>query len=241
MKKKIKDGSLYYRQKDIVRPMGGGLMIAGIILMYFGWTYISYIIACLITPVGLVMFFVGGSRHISDNDFAEQLRHAMADYDKPVTDMPSFDRVILKQPAPVETAAYSFGPEAAYFKKGKNGTPISDRFTGAHFFFTKDTLIVIGRSIAVAELGEDPNAGIRDFSETYLLAGIREAKLEEHTAEIKMTNTGKCGTLKWYELVLTADTAEGEELLRLPVKNDMDSATLCEEINRRATASRTAG
>ncbi len=240
MKKKIKDGSLYFRQRDIFRPLGGGLIIAGLVLMYFGWTYFSYIIACIITPGGLVMFFVGGARHISDNDFAEQLSHAMQDYDKPVTEMPSFDRVVLKQPAPVETAAYSFGPEAAYFKRGKNGTPISDRFTGAHFFFTKDTLLVIGRSLSIAELCEDPNIGVRDFSETYLLAGIREARLEEHTAEIKMTNTGKTGTLKWHELVLIAETPEGEELLRIPVKNDMDAAALCEDITRRAVACRTA-
>ena len=44
LKKRIKDGSLYYHQKDIIRPVGGVLLLAGLAVLYFGWSYISYVL-----------------------------------------------------------------------------------------------------------------------------------------------------------------------------------------------------
>ncbi len=228
--KKIQDGSRYFHQRDIIRPVSAGALIASILVAWFTYSWVAYVIAGIVAPISLVLFFVAGARTISDNDMSEQIAHTMQDYDKPVTDMAGFDRAVLKHPAPVETSAYDFGESAVYFKKGKNGTPVSDRYVGARFFFTKDSLMVIGRKIAVASLGTDPEAAVKDFADTYLLAGI-SAALEEHDTEVKLTNTGKTVSVKWCELVLkAADT--GEELLRIAVKNDMDAAALCEAVNR---------
>jgi hypothetical protein len=121
--KKIKDGSLYFHQKDTLRPIGAVLLPAGLVILYLGWSFVSYILATIAIPVGLVLFIVGSSKYISDNDIKEQIDHAMLDYDKSVTDMNGFERVVLKQPSPVEITAYSFGENARYFKKGKNGLP----------------------------------------------------------------------------------------------------------------------
>lgn len=228
--KKIKDGSLYYHQKDILRPIGAVLLPAGLVVLYLGWSYISYIFATIAIPLGLVLFIVGSSKHIADNDVQEQIDHAMLDYDKPITDMNGFDRVVLKQPAPVEISAYSFGSDAQYFKKGKNGTLISDRITRTHFFFTKDSIMLVGRTLSVASLNETTGEGITDFSEHLALQAICSAALEEHETAVTLTNTGKPVSAKWCELVLSGE--EGE-LLRVPVRNDMDAANMVEDINRR--------
>ncbi len=231
MKKNMRDGSLYFRQRDIIRPVSTAALIASVLVAWFTYSWIAYIIAGIVAPVALVLFFVAGSRTISDSDMAEQIEHTMRDYDQPITDRNDFDRVVLKQPAPVETAAYAFGDQATFFKKGKNGTPVSDRYTGAHFFFTKDALMIVGRHISVTELGEE-GAGIRDFSEIIAYADIRSATMTENTTSVKLTSTGKKLSVKWYELVVTA--ADGSEILRLPVRNDMEVSDLCEQINRRA-------
>ncbi len=229
MKKNIQDGSRYFRQRDIVRPVSGGLLVAALIMVYFGG-WISYILACIMAPVALILFFVSGSRLISDKDMAEQLDHACLDYDRSVTDMQSYERVVLRQPAPVETSAYSFGADAAFFKRSKSGTLLSDRYARAHFFFTAGELWVVGRRISIAELGTE-GGGVTEFSEAYLYSGI-VANLEEHVTQVQKTTGGKPVTAKWYELVISAK--EGEELLRLPVQNDMDVSGLCDEINRKA-------
>ncbi len=230
MKKKIKDGSLYYHQKDILRPIGAVLLPVGLVMMWLGWSYISYILATVFIPAGLVLFIVGGAKIISDNDMQEQMDHAMLDYDKSVTDMTGYDRIVLKQPTPFEISAYSFGGDARYFKKGKNGTPISDRYTRAHVFYTKDGFIIVGRTLAVADYNESTGEGITEFSEQFLYAGLTSASLEAYETTVTATNTGKSMTVKWCELVLNG--AEGE-LLRIPAKNDMDAASFVEDVNRR--------
>ena len=230
MKKKIKDGSLYFRQKDILRPIGAVLLPVGLVVVYFTWG-ILFILGALASVAGLVMFIVGGAKYISDNDVAEQIDHAMQDYDRPVTDMPGYERVVLKQPAPFEITAYSFGEDAKYFKRGKNSTPVSDRLTRTHIFYTKDTLLVVGRTLSLAELNEATGEGITDFEEQLLLTGITSASLETYETTVTLTNTGKPLTVKWCELVLMG--AEGE-LLRIPAKNDMDATGLVEDINVRA-------
>ena len=230
LKKKIKDGSLYYHQKVILRPVGAGLLLAGLAILYFGWSYISYILSTIAIPVGLIMFIVGSSKHISDNDMQEQMDHAMLDYDTSVTGMSGFERVILKQPAPFEISAYSFGDDARYFKKGKNGTPVSDRYTRAHVFYTKDGLIIVGRTLSVATYNESTGEGITDFSEQLLFSGLTSASLECYETSVTLTNTGKTVPVKWCELVICG--GEGE-LLRIPAKNDMDASSLVDDINRR--------
>ena len=230
MKKKIKDGSLYFRQKDILRPIGAVLLPVGLVVVYFTWG-ILFILGALASVAGLAMFIVGGAKYISDNDVAEQIDHAMQDYDRPVTDMPGYERVVLKQPAPFEITAYSFGEDAKYFKRGKNSTPVSDRLTRTHIFYTKDTLLVVGRTLSLAELNEATGEGITDFEEQLLLTGITSASLETYETTVTLTNTGKPLTVKWCELVLMG--AEGE-LLRIPAKNDMDATGLVEDINVRA-------
>ena len=230
MKKKIKDGSLYFRQKDILRPIGAVLLPVGLVVVYFTWG-ILFILGALASVAGLAMFIVGGAKYISDNDVAEQIDHAMQDYDRPVTDMPGYERAVLKQPAPFEITAYSFGEDAKYFKRGKNSTPVSDRLTRTHIFYTKDTLLVVGRTLSLAELNEATGEGITDFEEQLLLTGITSASLETYETAVTLTNTGKPLTVKWCELVLMG--AEGE-LLRIPAKNDMDAAGLVEDINVRA-------
>ena len=230
MKKKIKDGSLYFRQKDILRPIGAVLLPVGLVVVYFTWG-ILFILGALASVAGLVMFIVGGAKYVSDNDVAEQIDHAMQDYDRSVTDMAGYERIVLKQPAPLEITAYSFGEDAKYFKRGKNSTPISDRLTRTHIFYTKDTMLVVGRTLSLTELNEATGEGITDFEEQLLLTGITSASLETYETTVTLTNTEKPLTVKWCELVLMG--AEGE-LLRVPAKNDMDAAGLVEDIRIRA-------
>ena len=230
MKKKIKDGSLYFRQKDILRPLGAVLLPAGLVVIYFTYSYIFYVLAAIAAVSGLVMFIVGGAKHISDNDVAEQMDHAMLNYDRSVTDTPAFERVVLKQPAPVEIGAYSFGEDAKYFKKGKNGTPISDRYTRTHIFYTKDSILVAGRTISIAELNEATGSGMADFDGQFFFSDLRAASLESYETVVTLTNTGKTVTVKWCELVLKGDSGD---LLRIPAKNDMDASTLVDGINHR--------
>lgn len=230
MKKKLQDGTVYFRQKDILRPIGAVLLPLGLVVVYFTYSYIFYILGGLASVGGLVMFIVGGARYVSDNDVAELMDHALLDYDRSVTEMTGYERIVLKQPAPFEISAYDFSDRAKYFKRGKNGTPISDRFTRTHVFLTKETVMIVGRSLVLTELDGTAESGVTDFSEHIAISGITSATLEQYETPVTLTNTGKTMTVKWCELVLMG--AEGE-LLRVPAKNDMDATNFVDDINRK--------
>ena len=229
----MNDATRYYHQQDIVRPIGGGVLILGLLLLFLRMGFISYILATVFIPVGLVLFLVGGSKLVSESDVQELVDHAMLDYDKSITNMNGYERIVLKQPAPVEMEAYTFGENAKYFKRGKNSTPVSDVFTRTHLFYTKDSLMIVGRTLCISELNEAEGKGITDVSEQISIAGIKSASLDVHETTVTLTNTGKPVTVKWCELVIMGHS---EELMRIPTKNDMDASGLVDDLNRRCGA-----
>lgn len=230
-KMKMNDMMRYYHQKDIIRPIGMVLLPLGLVMLFLRMGFLSYMLATVFIPVGLVLFLVGGSKLVSDGDYQEQIDHALRDYDRSVTNMNGYERIVLKQPAPVELASYEFGDKAKYFKRGKNSTPISDVYTRTRLFYTKDTLMIVGRTLSISELNGSEGTGITDVSETIGFAGIANAYLDEHEVTVTVSNTGKPMTVKWCELVIMG---EGEELIRIPTKNDMDASGLVDDLNRRA-------
>lgn len=229
MKNKLNDTTRYYHQKDILRPIGMVLLPLGLVMLFLRMGFMSYILATVFIPVGLVLFLVGSSKLVSENDVQEQIDRALLDYDKSVTDMNGYERIVLKQPAPIEFSSYQFGDKAKYFRLGKNSTPVSDVYTRTHLFYTKDSIMVVGRTLSISELNVSEGIGITDFSEQIAYAGIKSASLEIHEEQITLTNTGKTRTVKWCELVIQGNT---EELLRIPAKNDMDSTGLVDDLNR---------
>ena len=182
-------------------------------------------------PVGLVLFLIGSSKLVSDNDIQEQIDHAFLDYDKSVTDMNGYDRIVLKQPAPLEIESYQFGETAKYFRRGKNSAPISDVFSRTRLFYTKDAIMIVSRTLCISELNEAEGKGITDISETIAYSGIASASLEMHEVQVTQTNTGKPMSVKWCELVIMG---HDEELIRFPAKNDMDASGLVDDLNRMA-------
>ena len=233
MKKNLNDGTRYYHQRDIIRPIGMVLLPVGLVMLFLRMGFVSYMLATVFIPVGLVLFLIGGSKLVSDNDIIEQIDHAMLDYDKSVTDMNGYERIVLKQPAPVELESYQFGDKAKYFRRGKNSTPVSDVYTRTRLFYTKDSLMIVGRTLCISELNEAEGLGITDISEHIPFSGIASAALDMHETQITLTNTGKPLTVKWCELVIMGH--EGE-LMRIPTKNDMDASGLVDDINRRCEA-----
>lgn len=224
-----KDGARYYHQTDFWRLFGAGLMIVGVVWFYFGFTMASYYVPCVITPVGLVLFLVFSTKHISDNDMEEERNHRLEDYDKGITDRNDYSRLVLRQPSDMETDAYRFDGSATYFKRGKNSTPVSDRFVKTHFFFTADALLVVSRELSMTIPREEEGA-VADTELVLPYADLVSAELVDQTGTVMLTNTQKPASVKWTELVITGH--EGE-ILRLPVKNDMDMSTLCDGLNRK--------
>lgn len=229
-KRKQQDGSSFYRQTDTLPFIGTAMLIIGILCLWLGFGFVSYILTAVFVPVGLILFFIGFSGRVSQNDLEEERDHLLRDYDESVTRMDKYDRIVLQQPAPVETGAFGFGDDAQYFKRGKGSTVLSDVYTQTHFFFTRDSLMVTSRTVKLSAMDAEKGEGFSDLHATLEYAAVKSASLDEHTVTVTLTNTNKPASVHWCELVIAGD--EGE-LLRLPVRNDMDMSGLCEEIQRK--------
>ncbi|MBE6586368.1 MAG: hypothetical protein E7645_07600 [Ruminococcaceae bacterium] len=226
---KSQDSTRYYLQTDLWRLLGAGMMIVGVVWFYFGFSSASYYVPTVITPVGLILFLIFSGRHVSDRDIEEEMEHRLTDYDKPVTDRADYSRVILKQPADVETEAYHMGKEAAFFKKNKPGRTVSDVYVKTHVFFTNHALLICARQLRMS-LARDAAGAAEDFEWALSYEDLVSAQLCENVTAVALSNTKKQITVKWYELVLSGE--EGE-ILRLPVNNDMDMSDLCDHVNRK--------
>lgn len=97
--KRRKDTLRYYNQSDWMRPTGLGAIIAAVVLFYFGWTYVSYILASLLMPGGLFLFFYASVRHTSDADVEKERETLLRDFDSSVTGAEDYDHAVLRQPA----------------------------------------------------------------------------------------------------------------------------------------------
>ena len=231
MKKHISDATRYFHQKDILRPIGTALLPTGLVVIYLGGGFIGAILGAMFVPLGLACFIIGSAKYVSDNDVAELLDHATMGYDRVITELPSYERIILKHPAPFEISAYSFGKDATCFKRSKNSTPISDSYTCAHVFYTKDALWVVGRVVSLTGIDETTGKGIQNIDCQFLFDHLTSASLEMHETPVTWTNTGKSTTVRWYELVLRGEQGE---VFRIPSQNDLDVTGLVDEINHRA-------
>lgn len=224
-----KDGTLYYRQTDFWRILGAALMIAGVVWFYIGYSMASYYIPGVITPVGLVLFLVFSSRHVSDADMDEERAHRLTDYDASITSRGDYSRIVLRQPSDIETEAYHMGDPATCYKRNKNGKLVSDRFVKSHFFFVADGLWVVSRTLSMTVSREEEGA-VADAEYLIPYAEMQFASLSESAVQVTLTASQKAATAHMTELVITGK--EGE-LLRLPVPNDMDMSNLCEALNRK--------
>lgn len=105
--KRRKDTLRYYNQSDWMRPTGLGAIIAAVVLFYFGWTYVSYILASLLMPGGLFLFFYASVRHTSDADVEKERETLLRDFDSSVTGAEDYDHAVrfcVSLPACLPTA-----------------------------------------------------------------------------------------------------------------------------------------
>lgn len=233
-KNKKQMGQLYFKQSDWMRPVGGILCVASIIWYWLGFSMASYYGPIIMLPIGLILLILGGVMHVSDADVNGEVEHLLQDYDASVTNMPDFDRKVLKQPSDVVTDAYDMG-QASLYRRNKGSSIISNLFVRSHFFFTKDALLVCARRVSLIDMDLEDGKGAEDIGGTFAFEDITACRLEESEVSVPMANTKKSATARRCELVLLGGE---QELLRLPVHNDMDVSTLCDEVNRRIGAKR---
>lgn len=223
----LKRNERFYVQNDMWRMLGGGLLIAGLIWFWLGWSAASYYGPCVMVPVGLVMFLVASARNVPESEIQGHIRKTMQDLGNDVTERPDFSRQVLRTPAPFRGEAFVFDERVSKARRGKDSKLLSDVYSATAVYFTKDALLLRGRVLNLSD------GTVGNVEKKLLWEEIGSATLEEYEYRVSVTNK-RHETATARGVLLQLKGREGEVLYAAPVPNDMDSEELCNNITKRS-------
>lgn len=225
----LKRNERFYKQTDLWRLVGGGLLIVGFIWLWIGRSMLSYYLPVVMIPVGLVMFLVASARNVPESEIRGNIQKTMQDLGCDISERREVSATVLRTPAPYRGEAFVFDGRMKAARRGKDSKLLSDVYCATAIFFTKEALLLRGRVLDLSD------GTVEGTEKKWLWESIASATVVPFEYRVTITNKRRqTATARGVELVLVS--REGEELYRAPVPNDMDSEELCQHIEKMAAA-----
>ncbi len=146
--KQEKSSVNYFKKSDTLQYVGGGLLIVSLISLWLGWGMISYIFAIIGTPTGLILFLVGASGKISDQDMDNYIQNKMADLKIDIDNDRYYQTKLLKHLKEYTVEGYMFS-DGVMIKKRKDNSLRSSEFSRAKIRILSDRLYIVHRQISL--------------------------------------------------------------------------------------------
>ena len=218
--KQIKRNRNYFTKTDTMLYVGIGLLAVGIILFFFGYGYISYIIASVFAPVGIVLLLIGASHRVTDADIDACIAKLTEGMAVDLVENPKFEKRMLKQIPMLQVQGYVYD-DAKLHKYAKSGSVRSEQFDSALIYALDTELYVVRRRISLLS-EQEPETEI--FRLSY--ADMEKPEITEES--VKMTFGKKTRTVTYSLLCLkSADTS-----LQLRVQSNNDVDEFISKLNR---------
>lgn len=223
----LKRNERFYKQNDMWRLLGGGLLIVGFIWLWVGRTMASYYLPIVMIPAGFVMFLVTSARNVPESEIRGHIQKAVQGLGNDITEHPDLSKQVLNTPAPYRGEAFAFDERMKVARRGKDAKLLSDVFCATAAYFTKDALLLRGRVVNLSD-GTVQSAEFR-----LLWEDVGSAALEPYDVKVTMANKRR-ETATARGGMLTVTGKEGELLYSAPVPNDMDGEDFCKSVMRMA-------
>ena len=195
------------------------MTIVGLVVLYFGWSYISYVLSCIAIPVGLALFFIGSARHSSDEDIDADINSITKDMEVNLEADKQYAKRILKHIEPKICEGYEY-KEGLYFVKAKNGTVRSSEYTKAIIYVLSDELYIVKRNFSLVSDSICNETIEIPYSDIVSVDIVREAKYVEFKKK-KFNVKIACIEIKY---------ADGK-VFYAPIHDDVDCDKFIEMIN----------
>lgn len=215
----------FFKQTDLVRIVGAALIIVGLLWFWLGYSALSYYLPCVMVPAGLVMFIVASVRNVSEGEIKEATQKVLAGLGDDVENSPDFSRKILTSPAPFRAEGPIYDEDAAYFRRGKNSTVISDVYVSTKLYFSRDRFLIRSRRVNLS------TGATEDVSRDVMWDELSGAELVPFSGKVKLSNSKKTEATV-HGVMLELKNADGQVTFRAPVHDDMEAVALCEAINK---------
>lgn len=216
----LKHNLNYFKKSDNLKFIGMGLIVIGLLMLLFGWSYITYIIMALSIPSGFVLFIIGSSGRSSDSDIESdiksQLDGLIADFEKDK----KRGRKQLKNVSPSEIAGNCYTDDVM-LTKAKNSSVRSSDFAKSVIYFLNDELYIIKRTVSVIENNIRNSEFDIEYSKIEKVEITREKKV--------MTSNKRKFNVSIVMLQITYDNGQA---FTSPIHDDIDADQLVEKINK---------
>ena len=146
--KQEKNSVNYFKKSDTPQYVGGGLLIVSLAALWLGWGMISYIFAIIGAPVGFILFLIGASGKVSDQDMDNYIENKMADLKIDIDNDRRYQTKLLRHLKEYTAEGYLFSDDVM-IKKRKDGSLRSSEFSRAKIRILSDRLYILHRQMSL--------------------------------------------------------------------------------------------
>lgn len=215
----------FFKQNDMPRLIGAGLLVVGLLWFWLGRSALSYYGPCVMVPAGFLLFLAASSRNVPESEIRGVISRNLADLDADITQNEEWAGRILTVPAPYRGEAFAFDGEERMVRRGKDAKLLSGTYCATAVFVTRDVLLLRGRCLSLTEDGAE------DVKLTLPRAEVGAIELMPFERRVRLTNQRNAqATVKGITLCLR--NTKGESVYCAPVPDDMDAENLRAAIER---------
>lgn len=215
----IKHNKNYFKINDSLKILGAGMLIAGLLLLWLGWSYISWILMLILTPSGLGLFLYVSIVRSNDADILEDITKAVEDMSTKAEDLPYYNKRV-RYGDPFIASGFEYF-DGLMYQKAKDGSIISTKYTKSVIHILSDRLYITAKT--VSPISDESCEQIYDI----LLGEISSLEL--------ITERKKVPYKKSYffanDTHLLIKTSDSE--IKLPVHEDVNTDEFIKKIQKR--------
>ncbi|MBQ2806002.1 MAG: hypothetical protein IJF08_03020 [Clostridia bacterium] len=218
--KQIKRNHNYFTKTDTMLYVGIGLLVVGIILFFFGYGYVSYVLASIAAPVGIVLLLVGASQRVTDADIDACIAKQTEGMAVDLVENPKFEKRMLKLIPMLPLQGYVYD-DAKLHKYAKSGSVRSEQFDSALIYALDTELYIVRRRISLLS-EQEPETEIIEIP----YASMERPEISNES--VKLTFGKQTKTVNYSLLCFKWE----EGTLQLPMQSNNDVDEFISKLNR---------
>lgn len=215
----IKHNINFFKINNSLKAVGAGMLIVGLLLLWLGWSYISWILMLILTPSGLGLFLYVSAVRSNDSEILEDISKAVEDMSITPEDLPYYNkRAHYTQPFIAQGFEYSDG---LMFQKARDGSVISTKYTKSVIHSLEDRLYIKART--VSPISDDLNEVIYDI----LLDDIKSFELIGERTKVPYKKSYLLANNTYF--LIKTDNGD----IKLPVHEDVNTDEFVEKLQKK--------
>ena len=212
----------YFKRSDTTAPLGMGMLVGGVILLWLGWSFywLFFYFGVTMLPIGFGIYLYGTTGRSDENELNKIIKKntdgiSFAD----IKESSEFRRRMSKNPTEETFGGYIFG-DNVLMKKAKSSAMVSSEYVCAKMLILTDALYI--RSCSFSFIADEKHESGLEIP----FSSIEKVELERQTQTFQVDK--KEFVVKTCFFVITHEGVQ----TRLPRKDDIYADELIVTLNR---------